>query len=224
MIGAMPATVQPDASPPPLGIPSLRDGQQLSREAFHRLYESAPPGARAELIGGTVRMGMPTGAVHSSLHSILSGWFVLYQAAVGGVRSHVTPTLLLGAASEPEPDLVLYRTPAAGGRVRASGTYLEGPPELVVEIAATTEATDLGVKFRDYAAALVDEYLVVLPQARRVRWFVREQGSLVEMDPDPDGIHRSRVFPGIRLDPEALFDEDLPRLLATLQEGLSAAQ
>ena len=40
------------------------------------------------------------------------------------------------------------------------------------------------------------------------------------MAPSEDGTYRSEVFPGLWLDPEALFAEDLHGLVAALERGL----
>ena len=41
---------------------------------------------------------------------------------------------------------------------------------------------------------------------------------------DPDGMFRSRVFPGLWLDPAALFRNDKPALIAALQRGLASPE
>jgi hypothetical protein len=42
--------------------------------------------------------------------------------------------------------------------------------------------------------------------------------------PGPDGIVRSRVYPGLWLDREALLGRDLQRVLAVLAQGLASAE
>jgi len=42
--------------------------------------------------------------------------------------------------------------------------------------------------------------------------------------PGPDGIFRSRVFPGLWLDPEALLQRDRKKLLAVLYQGLATEE
>jgi hypothetical protein len=41
---------------------------------------------------------------------------------------------------------------------------------------------------------------------------------------DASGVLRSEVFPGLWLQPAALWASDLPKLLAVLQEGLAAPE
>ena len=91
--------------------------------------------------------------------------------------------------------------------------YLCGAPELVVEIARSSRAFDLGQKKDDYERAGVQEYVVVELEPNRVHWFVRRDDHFEDLPPGPDGVYRSEVFPGLWLDPEALFAKDRVRLI-----------
>jgi hypothetical protein len=57
-----------------------------------------------------------------------------------------------------------------------------------------------------------------------VIWHVRRKDKLVRMLPDPDGLYRSKVFPGLWLDPVALLSEDLNQVIATLDRGLASPE
>ena len=94
-------------------------------------------------------------------------------------------------------------------------------PELVVEIARSSRAYDLGAKKADYERAGVLEYVVVELEPDRVHWFVRRDDRFEGLTPGPDGIFRSEVFPGLWLDPEALYRGDLVRLIGVLEQGLA---
>jgi len=56
----------------------------------------------------------------------------------------------------------------------------------------------------------------------RVDWFVLEHGEYLSLSPE-DGLLRSRVFPGLALDVEALFDGDLSAVLSRAQETTGTA-
>ena len=57
------------------------------------------------------------------------------------------PTVRLDLDNEPQPDAVLFIEPDAGGQTRLSSDgYIEGSPELIVEIAASSVAIDTGSK------------------------------------------------------------------------------
>ncbi|MBM3460090.1 MAG: Uma2 family endonuclease [Armatimonadetes bacterium] len=131
---------------------------------------------------------------------------------------------MLGPNSEPQPDMVLRLTPECGGQTVVVNHHLTGAPELVVEVAVSTEATDLGGKKRDYQGAGVQEYVVALVRHHQVVWFENRNGEFVERAPEADGVYRSRSFPGFWLDPLALLERDGPRLLEVLQQGLDSPE
>ena len=107
----------------------------------------------------------------------------------------------LGPKSEPQPDVQLRILPECGGRTVTDRRFVRGVPELIVEIAHTTRSTDLGPKLDDYERAGVREYVVRALEPDEVLWHVLEHGRLVSKPPDEDGLYRSRVFPGLWLDP-----------------------
>jgi Uma2 family endonuclease len=102
--------------------------------------------------------------------------------------------------------------------------YLVGPPELVAEVASSTESIDLHAKRKDYEKSGVQEYLVVALRQKRVFWFVLRQGQYQELPPGPDGLLRSEVFPGLWLDPAALLRQDGQALTEVLRQGLASAE
>ena len=54
---------------------------------------------------------------------------------------------------------------------------------------------------------------------RELDWFVLRGGYYLTIDPDPDGITRSEVFPGLWLDAPALLRGDTARVLTAAQLG-----
>jgi Uma2 family endonuclease/mono/diheme cytochrome c family protein len=126
--------------------------------------------------------------------------------------------------SEPQPDACLRILPEHGGQAREENEYIVGPPELVVEVASSTEAIDLHAKRADYERAGVREYVVVALRQARVLWFVLRDGRFQDLAPAADGSLRSEVFPGLWLDPAALLRGDLPRVLEVLRQGLATPE
>jgi Uma2 family endonuclease len=95
--------------------------------------------------------------------------------------------------------------------------YLEGSPELVVEIAATSASLDLNAKLRTYERAGIPEYLVWRTLEDVVDWFALESGRYKPLKPGSDGILESRQFPGLRLSVDVLLDGSLRDLLALVR-------
>ena len=102
--------------------------------------------------------------------------------------------------------------------------YVEEAPELVAEISSSTVKVDLGAKFRVYQRTQVREYVVWRVLDKAVDWFVLRQGKYDRLQPGPDGILKSEVFPGLWLDAEALVRGDLAGVLAIVQQGISSPE
>lgn len=201
----------------------LENGDRLSRAEFERRYHRMPEVKKAELIEGVVYMPSPARLQrHSVPHARLTGWLVAYEAATAGVLAGDNATVRLDLDNEPQPDLLLLRLPAAGGQARLSeDDYVEGAPELVAEVVASSRAYDLHQKKEAYRRNGVREYLAWIVEESRVVWWELREGAFVELAPDADGLLKSRVFPGLWLDTAALVRGDVRQVLDALQRGLA---
>lgn len=203
----------------------LETGDHLDQKTFHARYEAMPSGTRAELIGGVVHMMSPMKNPHGRHTRKVSAWLDSYELATPGVEGGDGLTTILGDNSQPEPDACLYVRPEKGGRVRINeDEYTEGAPELIVEVASSTESYDLHSKKRDYETAGVCEYIVVALRQKQVLWFVLRDAKFQLLDAGKDGIYRSEVFPGLWLDPQALLNLDGQRIRAVLQQGVESPE
>ena len=89
----------------------------------------------------------------------------------------------------------------------------------MIEIARSSRSYDLNEKKADYAEAGVREYVVVELEPDRVHWFILRDGHFEDLPVGADGIYRSEVFPGLWLDADALFAEDLDRVIEVLDRA-----
>ncbi|GIW00945.1 Uma2 family endonuclease [Roseiflexus sp.] len=212
-----PVNIAPAARPP------LHSGDRLTRVEFARRYGLHPDIKKAELIDGVVYVASPVRhRQHGKPHSLLVGWIIAYAAATPGIDFSDNATVVLDFENEHQPDALLRLEPHHGGRSRVTGDdYIEGPPDLIVEIAASSAAYDLHDKKRVYARVGVREYLVAQAYEQRVDWWELREGVFTPLPPEADGTLRSRVFPGLWLDPAALWRGDAAALLAALQRGLA---
>jgi len=204
-------------------IPPLRHGDRLTRDDFERRYDAMPDLKKAELIEGVVFMPSPVcWRHHGKPHIHLAGWLATYEVSTPGVEAGDNTTARLDLANEPQPDLLLLVSPLCGGQVRISADdYVEGAPELVIEVSASSAAVDLGLKFNAYRRNGFREYIVCRTLDHVVEWFVLRNGQFEQLPAGADGVLRSEIFPGLWLDPAALFRSDLPGLLAVLQQGIA---
>jgi Uma2 family endonuclease len=199
----------------------LENGARMNRFEFHRRYEASDV-ERAELIEGVVYVSSPQRAgFHGIQENSIGSWLGLYRAGHPGVHAAHNSTLMLDLDNEYQPDLCLWRD---GGGVRLTEAgYLEGAPELVVEIAASSVSIDLHAKKDAYRRNGVSEYLVWRVFDGELDWFVLEDGAYVALQPDEKGNIESRVFPGLRLPVAALLAGDLAAVLAAVHQSADAA-
>jgi hypothetical protein len=206
-------------------VPPLENGDRLTRAEFERRYSAMPEHVRAELVEGVVVMASPVRfTVHGQQHADLMTWAGMYRVGTPGVLGGDDATIRLDLDNEPQPDVCLLIDPARGGKVRIDEEgYINGAPEFVAEVAASTVSQDLGPKLNAYRRNGVGEYLVWRVQDAAIDWFVLREGRFDRLLPDADGVTRSVVFPGLWLDMAALLTGDLARVHAVLRDGLANA-
>jgi hypothetical protein len=151
----------------------LCNGDHLTQEEFHRRYSAYHEDVKFELIGGIVYTASPLKRRHGTSQPLLSYIFVHYSGATPGTEVADNMTTILGEKSEPQPDLILRLLTECGGQSSYNEEeYLVGPPELVAEVAHSSRAIDMNRKRKDYLAAGVQEYLVLLcVEEQELHWF-----------------------------------------------------
>src|SRR5438105_4073537 len=171
------STAQQELAPGPSG-PRLEPGDRLSRDEFERRYQRLPHLKKAELIEGIVYMPSPLRAkAHGKPHLQLASWLGLYESETPGVESFDNSTVRLDLDNEPQPDLVLIKNPSKGGQTHFSeDDYIEGAPELLVEIVASSSAYDLHQKKGAYRRNGVQEYLAWITDEPRLIWWQLVEG------------------------------------------------
>lgn len=212
--------------PGDLALPPLESGDRLTRAEFERRYSARPDIKKAELIEGVVYVASPIRVErHGEPHSHVIVWLGTYCAASTGIRLTDNSSLRLDLDNEPQPDVVGWiDEPYGGSAFISEDDYLEGAPELIVGVAASSAAYDLHDKRNAYRRNRVQEYLVLLTTERRTVWHCWHEGEYHELTPDEQGILRSRVFPGLWFSPSHFWAGDLAGLLSVLQQGLATPE
>ena len=141
---------------------------RLTVSDFHRMGEAGifATGDRVELIDGEVIDMSPIGALHAAIVALLTAF--LCRSVGSGVIVWCQNPIRLDEASEPEPDIALLR-PRADGYMSAH----PGPENVlvVIEVADTSLAYDLGVKVPLYARHGIPEAWVIDAATRQTRVF-----------------------------------------------------
>ncbi|AFY69974.1 protein of unknown function DUF820 [Thalassoporum mexicanum PCC 7367] len=210
-----------------LMVQPLENGDRLTREQFEYRYEMMPELKKAELIEGIVHMASPLRATaHGRPHARIMTWLGTYQAATPGIDCFDNATVRLDADNEPQPDALL-RIEQGGQSQISADDYIEGAPELIVEIAASSVSIDLHAKLNVYRRNQVQEYLVWRVYDGAIDWFRLHRGRYEQLAIAADqaeGMICSAVFPGLWLDSIALLAGDMAKVLIALQQGLATTE
>lgn len=210
---------------PPLTILPLENGDKLTRQEFECRYQNMPNVKKAELIEGIVYMASPLRIKsHGEPHAYIMGWLVNYVAATPNTGLADNATVLLDADNEPQPDALLRLEKSGQSRINQDD-YVEGAPELIVEIAASTASYDLHEKLKVYRRNQVQEYLVWRVYDGEFDWFrLNNEGKYIKLKPNSEGVICSQVFLGLWLDKTALLTGNLAQVLTVLQQGLVSTE
>ncbi len=201
----------------------LENGDRLSQIEFERRYTAMPRLKKAELIEGVVHMASPLrhrshGLPHAAIMALLSAYWI----ATPGVDIGDNSTVRLDLDNEPQPDALL-RIELGGRSLINDDDYIEGSPELIVEIAASSASYDLHSKKQVYCRNGVQEYVVWQTFEQKLDWFSLNEGEYVSL-PDDNGVVKSSVFPGLWLAVPALLAGDLIEVITVLQSGLASPE
>lgn len=207
---------------PSSSIPPLENGDKLTRVEFERRYSAMPNLKKAELIEGVVYMASALRITqHGEPHADIIGWLSFYKAFTPNLQLGDNCTVRLDLDNEPQPDALL-RIELGGQSTISQDGYVEGSPELIVEIAASTVSLDLHEKLKVYRRNQVQEYLVWRVLDGEFDWFRLNAGEYIKLEPNEDGIISSQIFPGLWLDRAALLAGNLAKVLEVVQQGLAS--
>lgn len=202
-------------------LPSLESGDRLTRAEFHRRYCARPDIKKAELVEGVVYVPSPVRSFHAAPHASMIGWLYTYKVWHADLHLDVDATVLLDADNEPQPDVCLWREEPGGPRTNEKG-YIDGAPQLVVEVALSSASYDLHDKLRAYRRAGVREYVVWRVLNGAIDWLRLDEGEYREVEPDERGVIESSVFPGLRLNVTKMLAGDDAGVLAELDQPPSS--
>lgn len=206
-------------------IPRLENGDNLTRTEFERRYQAMPDRTKAELIEGIVYlMASPLRITkHGEPHARIILWLGFYQTFTPNLQLGDNSTVRLDLDNEAQPDALL-RIKIGGQSIIDQDDYVEGAPELIAEVVASSASYDLHQKLNVYRRNQVQEYLVWRVEDAQFDWFCLNNGEYIKLEPNLDGVICSQIFPGLWLDTAALLAGDLAKVLAILQQGLATEE
>jgi Uma2 family endonuclease len=151
-----------------------------------------PEGLRAEWVEGEVIVMSPANEEHVTAVGWLQTLLSMYVAKnkLGRVDADFLVRL---PGRRRLPDLFFV---SAGNKAKYQKTYLEGAPDLMVEVVSPdSESRDWREKFLEYQEAGVKEYWIIDPGSQTVEFYTLKRGKYVLIE-EKDGVLRSGVIPG----------------------------
>lgn len=135
------------------------DIHRIDRAGYHQLGEAgAFEGKRVQLIEGVIIAMNSMRGPHATAVVKLNE--LLLPQVIGKARLRPALPLALSSLSEPEPDFAIVSLEESDDHPSTAS--------LVIEVADSTRAFDLGLKARLYAAAKLPEYWVVDLQTEKL--------------------------------------------------------
>lgn len=190
----------------------LENGDRLTRAEFHRRYQQHHETKKAELIEGVVYVPSPLRAgSHGIPENRIALWLGFFSMRHPDALAANNSTVFLDSDNELQPDLSLFK--ASGGSSQLVDGYIQGPPELVVEISGSSASYDLFEKKNAYRRNGVQEYIVWRVYENAIDWFELKDEVYVQLPRDDAGVIESRIFPGLRLPVDELLAGNLKAVL-----------
>jgi Uma2 family endonuclease len=186
---------------PAVGFP-----RGISFEEFLTAYD----GVHAEWVDGQVYVMSPGNDRQSTLTrflgAIIQEWAEVHD--LGEV--YAAPyTVRTREGAGREPDLFFLR---ADHLDRVRGSYVEGPPDLVIEIVSPgSRGQDRGAKFHEYAQAAIPEYWLIDPERSTAEAYRLVGGAYQPVDLGEPPALRSDALPGMWIAVEWLWRQPLPK-------------
>ena len=174
-----------------------------------------PEGLRAEWVDGKVILMSPSNVDHDDL----TIWFIRLLGDY--VESHelgaIYQNLFVRLAPQRRrrvPDLMFI---AADRLHLLKETYLDGPPDLLIEIVSPdSQSRDRRDKYAEYEKAGVREYWIVDPLSKSVEAMRLDRKKFHRID-EGAGVIASTVLRGFRIKTEHLWQKPLPKVAGTLK-------
>lgn len=198
-------------------IPGAAIPAAMNENQFEQ-WVIAADGVRAEWVEGEVQSMSPASFDHLSLNGWIFRLLGDYVEArrLGGIVGFDFMIRLGGGKSRRVPD-IFFVTEARRSLIRP--TYLDGPPDLAVEIVSQdSQARDWREKYLEYEASGVREYWIVDPFSSRVEASRLGEGGKFSRIDEVDGRFASVVLDGFFLRNDWLWATPRPTVASMLAD------
>ena len=177
--------------------------EQKKRERF---YEEMSEDQKVEFINGEVVVHSPVRLRHTiASKNVLALLDVFVQKHQLGFVGHEKMLISL-TRNDYEPDVV-YFGPEKAQTFSLDQMKFPAPDFIVEVLSPSTESTDRGIKFQDYAAHGVTEYWILDPDLEIVEQYALKGEMYELLVKSKTGTLQSVAVPGLEIAVRALFNE-----------------
>ena len=189
----------------PRHVAQLKDLLADERKRREQFYDEMTEAGKWEFINGEVIVHSPARYEHTEAAEMLFLLLSVHAARheLGVVKFE--KTLVCLARNDYEPDICFFAK-ARAARFKPDQMKFPAPDFIVEVLSPSTEATDRGVKFEDYAANGVREYWLVDPARQQVEQYFFRAGKFHRHATLKTGEIASSVIAGFRVPVRGLFD------------------
>jgi Uma2 family endonuclease len=174
---------------------------------------------RVEWVNGEIEFMGTVSREHSELVVFLIALLRIYVPAMqpGNVFLEPFNMRLPESPSGRNPDILVV---LGEHSERIKRNHLDGPADLVIEVVSPDDRSrDTITKLVEYQKGGVPEYWILDPDRKEAVFLVLgEDDQYSNVDPDAEGVYRSKVVDGLWIKVDWLFQEPLPPLMDVLRE------
>lgn len=185
--------------------------------SYRAFLEWADEDTLAEWVDGEIVVASPASLRHQQLLQFLLAVLELYVKTHGLGSVIAAPFQMKLRRTGREPDILFVATAHLG---RLKPTLLGGPADLVIELVSPeSRERDTVEKLAEYEEAGVQEYWIIDHELRQARFHeLQATGNFLQIQPEADGLYRSKAVPGFWLRTDWLWHEPIPDAIPTLLE------
>jgi Uma2 family endonuclease len=174
-------------------IKALQSPEEPHDITYDEFLDWADEDKYAEWVDGEIIVTTPASMKHQEISLFLGHLLDLLVRQKDYGKVIIAPFQMRLEHSGREPDLIFISKENLG---RLKDTYLDGPADLVVEIASPESMVpDRGEKFAEYEQARIPEYWLIDPEREQADFYQLDgQGRYRSVRPDAQGAYHSKAI------------------------------
>jgi Uma2 family endonuclease len=158
---------------------------------------------------GIVYKMSPVSRTHSKLTAYFNRLLEVYFEYRPIGELELAPFVMKMEKSSREPDLQIILNDS---QAKFEETYTDGAADICIEVVSpSNEATDYGVKLREYEEGGVKEYWIIDPMRQECLFYRLNDAKVYKAIQSQDGVYTSPLLPDFQLDTKILWTKNLPK-------------